>query len=79
MIVLRKGVRKGEELKAPCYASAAVIRDYITTRDIIPNNYQGLNIVTIKNWYPLLLIHKILDILCSTKYFIKLNIIAMFN
>ena len=29
-------MRKGEELKAPCYASAAVTRDYITTRDIIP-------------------------------------------
>ena len=34
----RKGVRKGEELKAPRYASAAATRDYITTRDIIPNN-----------------------------------------
>ena len=30
-------MRKGEELKAPRYASAAVTRDYITTRDIIPN------------------------------------------
>ena len=29
-------MRKGEELKAPRYASAAVTRDYITTRDIIP-------------------------------------------
>ena len=36
-IIVRKGVRKGEEFKAPCYASAAAIRDYITTRDIIPN------------------------------------------
>ena len=34
--ILGKGVRKGEELKAPRYASAAVTRDYITTRDIIP-------------------------------------------
>ena len=34
-----KGVRKGEELKAPRYASAAAIRDYITARDIIPNIY----------------------------------------
>ena len=32
-------MRKGEELKAPRYASAAVTRDYITTHDIIPNNY----------------------------------------
>ena len=30
-------MRKGEELKAPRYASAAVTRDYITTRNIIPN------------------------------------------
>jgi hypothetical protein len=29
-------VRKGEELKAPRYASAAATRDHITTRDIIP-------------------------------------------
>ena len=28
---------KGEELRAPRYASAAATRDYITTRDIIPN------------------------------------------
>ena len=31
-------MRKGEELKAPRYASAAATRDYITTRDIIPNS-----------------------------------------
>ena len=31
-------MRKGEELKAPRYASAAATRDYITARDIIPNN-----------------------------------------
>jgi len=31
-------VRKGEELKAPRYASAAATRDYITIRDIIPNS-----------------------------------------
>ena len=31
-------MRKGEKLKAFHYASAAVIRDYITTRNIIPNN-----------------------------------------
>ena len=30
-------MRKGEELKAPRYASAAATRDYITIRDIIPN------------------------------------------
>ena len=37
-LILGKGVRKGEELKAPRYASAAAIRDYITASDIIPNN-----------------------------------------
>ena len=35
----RAVTRKGEELKAPRYASAAAIRDYITARDIIPNIY----------------------------------------
>ena len=30
-------MKKGKELKAPHYASAAT-RDYITTRDIIPNS-----------------------------------------
>ena len=33
-------MRKGEELKAPRYASAAATRDYIIARDIIPNNKQ---------------------------------------
>jgi len=42
-------------------------------------NYRGLNIVTIKNRYLLLLIHKILNVLYSAKYFTKLNIIAIFN
>ena len=42
-------------------------------------NYRGLNIVTIKNWYLLLLIREILNILYSAKYFTKLNIIAIFN
>ena len=32
-------MRKGEELKAPRHASAAASCDnYVTTRDIIPNN-----------------------------------------
>ena len=35
--ILGKGVKKGEELKAPHYASAAATRDYITICDIIPN------------------------------------------
>ena len=37
LFIVGKGVRKGEEFKAPRYASAAVTRDYITTHDIIPN------------------------------------------
>jgi len=42
-------------------------------------NYRGLNIVTIKNWYLLPLIHETLNALYSAKYFTKLNIIAVFN
>ena len=42
-------------------------------------NYQGLNIVTIKNRYLLLLVCEILDALYSTKYFTKLNVITAFN
>ena len=37
---LGKGVRKGEELKAAHYASAAAIRDYMITCNIIPNKYR---------------------------------------
>ena len=41
LILLRKGVRKGEELKAPRYASAAAsCDDHVTTYNIIPNSYQ---------------------------------------
>jgi hypothetical protein len=36
-LIVGKGVRKGEELKAPHYASTTATRDYITARDIIPN------------------------------------------
>jgi len=35
--------------------------------------------VTIKNWYPLLLVYKTLNALYSAKYFTKLNIITAFN
>ena len=45
----------------------------------IYHNYQGLNIVIIKNQYPLLLIHETLNALYSTKYFTKFNMIAAFN
>ena len=38
-----------------------------------------MNAVTIKNWYPLPLIHETLDALCNTRYFTKLNVIAAFN
>jgi hypothetical protein len=40
-------VRKGEEFKAPRYASAAAIRDYITTCDIIPNTGNSSFVVAI--------------------------------
>ena len=39
VIVIKRG-EEGEEFKAPRYASAAALyNDYVTTRDIIPNNY----------------------------------------
>ena len=44
---LGKGVRKGEELKALRYANTAVIRDYITTRNIIPNTGNSSFVVVI--------------------------------
>ena len=40
-------MRKGEELKAPRYASAAAIRDHVTTRDIIPNTGNSSFVVAI--------------------------------
>ena len=42
-------------------------------------NYRGLNIVTIKNRYPLPLIRETLNALYSAKYFTKLNVITTFN
>ena len=42
----RKGVRKGEELKAPRYTNAAATHNYITTRDIIPNNFRTKSTAT---------------------------------
>ena len=48
-------MRKGEELKAPRYASAAVTRDYIITRDIIPN--MGIKVVKkIQKWPKLVIL-----------------------
>ena len=35
-------MRKGEEFKAPRYASAAATRNYIITYDIIPNTVKYL-------------------------------------
>ena len=42
-------MRKGEELKAPRYASAAATRDYITARGIIPNKGKT-NLFLIIGW-----------------------------
>ena len=42
-------------------------------------NYRGLNDITIKNRYPLLLIRETLDRLSQAKYYTKLDIIAAFN
>ena len=41
-------MRKGEEFKAPRYASAAAIRNYITTYNIIPNNNNYLLFTNLK-------------------------------
>jgi len=42
-------------------------------------NYRGLNAMTVKNRYSLSLIRETLDRLTKTKYYIKLDIIAVFN
>ncbi len=42
-------------------------------------NYQDLNVMTVKNQYSLLLIQETLNQLIKIKYYIKLNIIAVFN
>jgi len=42
-------------------------------------NYRELNAITIKNCYSLPLIREILDRLVKTRYYIKLDIIAIFN
>ncbi len=42
-------------------------------------NYRDLNIMTVKNQYSLSLIREILDRLIKIKYYIKLDIIAVFN
>ena len=57
-------MRKGEELKAPRYASAAATRDYITTRDIIPNN----NIISLYTYRD-----AVLDKIALNKYTIVSN------
>ena len=46
LLFLGKGVRKGEELKAPHYTSAAIY-DYITIHNIIPNTSNSSFVVTI--------------------------------
>jgi len=42
-------------------------------------NYRDLNVMTVKNRYSLPLIRETLDRLIKIKYYIKLNIIAVFN
>jgi len=42
-------------------------------------NYRSLNVMTVKNRYSLSLIREILDRLTKIKYYIKLDIIAVFN
>ena len=58
-ILIKRG-EEGEELKAPHYASAAAIYNYIITHNIIPNTIRTFIIVklclVIKRIYLLLLI-----------------------
>ena len=42
-------------------------------------DYQGLNVITVKNWYSLPLISETLNCLSWARIFTKLNIIAAFN
>ena len=42
-------------------------------------NYRGLNVIMIKNCYPLLLIRETLNWMSKTQYFIKLDVITAFN
>jgi len=42
-------------------------------------DYQALNAITIKNWYPLLLIQETLNQLNKARYYTKLNLIHIFN
>ena len=44
IVITRKGVRKGKELKTSRYTSAAVTHNYITIHDIIPNSYAARKI-----------------------------------
>jgi hypothetical protein len=45
----------------------------------ICHDYKGLNNITVKNWYLLLLICETLDALYNTKFYTKLDVIAVFN
>jgi hypothetical protein len=42
-------------------------------------NYQALNTITIKNYYPLLLIQETLVCFSKTKFYMKLDVIIVFN
>jgi hypothetical protein len=42
-------------------------------------DYYGINIITLKNLYPVLLIKEMLDAIYSTKISTKLDMIADFN
>ena len=53
ILILGKGVRKGEELKASRYASAVATRDYITICNIIPNTNNSSFMVAIYIQIPL--------------------------
>jgi hypothetical protein len=42
-------------------------------------DYRGLNKITIKNWYPLLLIFELLDQLGQAKVYTKIDLLGAYN
>jgi hypothetical protein len=77
---LNENLEKGfiRQSKARC-ATSFLLAKKPGEKIRICHNYQGLNNVTIKNRYPLLLIRETLDQISRAKYYTKLNIIAAFN
>ena len=54
IVIIKKRGKEGKEFKTLYYTSAAAIRDYIITRDIIPNtgnfSFVGCHLYTNTAW-----------------------------